>query len=169
MTDSLYDPESAPATAVAPARTPKGTFPKGVSGNPAGRAKGSRNKITLVRLETEEALRDMLAPRAKKLLRKAMAIAMDDKHPGQTKMLTTLLDKTLSSLRNEDVGEAKDTNVVVNINDLTSIAARRRAPPATDAEFTAVPALPATISIPVPTPTKTSSEDPTHAPDHENP
>lgn len=144
MTDPSELDESAPATAVVPVRTSKGTFPKGVSGNPAGRAKGSRNKITLVRLETEEALRDMLAPRARKLLRKAMAIAMDDKHPGQTKMLTTLLDKTLSSLRNEDVGETKDTNVVVNINDLTSV--RRRAPAAVDAEFVPIPSLPVPIA-----------------------
>jgi len=33
-------------------------FKKGVSGNPAGRPKGSRNKLTLMKLVAEEAIRD---------------------------------------------------------------------------------------------------------------
>jgi hypothetical protein len=108
-------------------RTSKGTFVKGQSGNPKGRAKGSRNNITIMRLETEEALRDFLAPKAKPILRKAVQMALD----GNEKMLTVLLDKMLSSLRNEDVGEQRDTNVQVNIQNLTQTARDRASPPAT--------------------------------------
>lgn len=105
-------------------RTEKGTFAKGVSGNPKGRAKGSKNAITLRRLETEEALRDYLAPRAKGLLKKAMQMAMS----GDTKMMSVLLDKMLSSLRNEDVGDQKDTNVNVTFTNLTQVARDRVKP-----------------------------------------
>lgn len=96
-------------------RTTKGTFVKGVSGNPKGRTKGSRNNITLRRLETEESLRDFVAPHAKAILRKAIAMAID----GDQQMLKLLLDKMMSTLRNEDVGESRDTEIKVQINNLT--------------------------------------------------
>lgn len=118
--ESEEGPPSDPSPAIVE-RTGKGTFAKGVSGNPKGRAKGSKNAITLRRLETEEALRDYLAPRAKGLLKKAMQMAMS----GDTKMMSVLLDKMLSSLRNEDVGDQKDTNVNVIFSNLTTVARDR--------------------------------------------
>lgn len=41
-------------------RDDKGRFPKGVSGNPKGKAKGVRNEITLMRLTLEKALREYI-------------------------------------------------------------------------------------------------------------
>lgn|SRR5690606_22661404 len=41
-------------------RDEKGRFPKGVSGNPKGKAKGVRNEITLMRLTLEKALREYI-------------------------------------------------------------------------------------------------------------
>ena len=41
-----------------PEREPDGKFPAGVSGNPVGRPKGSRNKVTLLKLVAEEAARE---------------------------------------------------------------------------------------------------------------
>ena len=84
-------------------RRSDGTFSKGVSGNPLGRPKGSKNKITEVKLLTEQAVRsgrmeDMIAvcekvieealdgnPRAQKMVWDAMmskASASDDKTAG---------------------------------------------------------------------------------------
>ena len=39
-------------------RAADGRFVKGVSGNPAGRPKGSKNKITILKLTAEEAFRE---------------------------------------------------------------------------------------------------------------
>ena len=39
-------------------RNSKGQFPAGKSGNPTGRKPGSRNKVTLLKLMAEEAVRD---------------------------------------------------------------------------------------------------------------
>ena len=102
-------------------RTSKGTFVKGVSGNKKGRAKGSRNKITLDRLETEQAMREFFKPHSRKVIKRAIDIALtgDPNENGTIAMLKILLDKSMSSLRNEDVGESKDTEITVNINKLT--------------------------------------------------
>jgi hypothetical protein len=117
----------------------KGKFVKGVSGNPKGRVKGSRNHITVMRLETEEALRDFLQPKAKKILAKAVSMALE----GNEKMLAVLLDKMLSTLRNEDVGEMAPTEVKVQINNLTSTHRDRVAPPDVQViEATATPVKP---------------------------
>lgn len=40
-----------------PERDDAGKFPQGVSGNPVGRPKGSKNKVTLMKLMAEEAVR----------------------------------------------------------------------------------------------------------------
>lgn len=40
-----------------PERTEDGKFPEGVSGNPLGRAKGSKNKVTALKLLLEESVR----------------------------------------------------------------------------------------------------------------
>jgi len=101
-------------------RTTKGQFVKGQTGNPNGRPKGSRNAITLTRLATEHELRDFFKPHAKKVLARAVDIALkgDPSNPATIAMIRTLLDKSMSSLRNEDVGDSKDNTVIVQFNRL---------------------------------------------------
>lgn len=41
-------------------RDANGRFPKGISGNPKGKMKGTRNEITLLRLTLEKALREYI-------------------------------------------------------------------------------------------------------------
>lgn len=61
-------PASSPAAgaAAAPVRTPTGQFVKGHSGNPAGKKPGTRNMITLERLNLELVMREYLGSDANK-------------------------------------------------------------------------------------------------------
>lgn len=71
------------------ARNPDGTFPKGTSGNPAGRPKGTKNKITLLRQSLELQLREQAAPDIGAVMEKAIEMATEG-HPGMIKLLLEL-------------------------------------------------------------------------------
>lgn len=64
MSDELQSPESEDA----PERTKEGKFLKGQSGNKLGRPKGSKNKITLLKLMAEEAARERNADLAQQVI-----------------------------------------------------------------------------------------------------
>lgn len=91
-------------------RRPDGTFPKGVSGNPAGRKKGSKNQITLLRQSLELALREQASHNIREVLDKAMEMALEG-HPGMIKLL---LEMHMTKATSEDK-EAKE-KVSININ-----------------------------------------------------
>jgi len=100
-----------------------GRFVKGHSGNPAGRTRGIRNKITLERLLLEDTLRQSLATKSPKLLEKAIEMALE----GNDRIMRALLDKVLATPKHDDPGEAKDNEIKILIQNLTSGSARPEA------------------------------------------
>ena len=105
-----------PRTKGGPDRLPTGRFPKGTSGNPLGRVKGTKNKITIARLMLEEVLRDQLTDRGPELMKKAIDMAMGDKkRPGNDRIMRVLLDKMLASPRGEEdtTGGDRDVKVII--------------------------------------------------------
>lgn len=108
--------DPAPAKDVVPARDEKGRFPAGVSGNPAGRTKGAKNRITLERLLLEEQLRTTLSTEGPKLMKKAVKMALD----GNDRVMRVLLDKMLATPKGDDSENAQDRDVKVIIQNLTT-------------------------------------------------
>lgn len=97
-------------------RDEKGRFPKGQSGNPLGKAKGTKNRITLARLMLEEELREQLTTNGPKIMKKAIGMALN----GDDKIMRVLLDKMLATPKGDDSSDAKDNEVRINITNLTS-------------------------------------------------
>lgn len=77
---------------------------KGQSGNPNGRPKGSRNKITLMKVALEGDLRERLRPQAHDVLQKAIDMALG----GDTSMIKLLVDKMIPTSRSVDEEPAKE-------------------------------------------------------------
>lgn len=64
-------------------------FQPGKSGNPAGRPRGSKNAITLLKQSMELELRDQAGPDMAGVLDKAVELALEG-HPGMIKLLLEL-------------------------------------------------------------------------------
>lgn len=96
-------------------RKDNGTFPKGVSGNPAGRPKGRKNEITLLKQELEHALRTRAAPEVGAVLDKAIELALEG-HPGMIKLL---LELHMSKGSTDEKAKAAD-RVAIQINSAPS-------------------------------------------------
>jgi hypothetical protein len=78
-------------------------FQKGVSGNPAGRPKGSKNKVTLMKIALEGELRTQLGPHMAEILAQAINLAKS----GDAQMIKLLIDKTVPTTKAGD-DEAPD-------------------------------------------------------------
>lgn len=92
-----------------------GQYPKGVSGNPAGRVKGTKNRITLARLMLEEQLRAALTGAGPKLIRQAIKMAL----AGDEKILRALLDKMLATPRGDDEAGTGDRDIRIVLQNFT--------------------------------------------------
>lgn len=93
-----------------------GRFVKGQSGNPAGRAKGTKNKITLARLLLEEQLRDALAKSGPKLMQQAIKQALK----GNDRIMRVLLDKMLTTPRDAQESDNQDREINVVVQNLVT-------------------------------------------------
>jgi hypothetical protein len=84
-------------------------FKKGVSGNPAGRPKGTKNKVTLMKLALEGELRTQLGPHMAEVVAKCIEMAKD----GNESMIKLLIDKTVPTTKaTDDEGNEKDKIVI---------------------------------------------------------
>lgn len=99
-----------------PARNPDGTFPVGVSGNPAGRPVGRKNQITVLKQALEIAVRDSVKPqRIINIVEKMCALA-EEGHVGAAKVI---LDKVLSNAKEEDEASSGTGTFVFKVTNLT--------------------------------------------------
>lgn len=117
-----------------------GKFLPGKSGNPKGRTKGARSRITLARLLVEEGLRRKLANKADKLLDRAIDMALD----GNDRVMRALLDKMLTTPKEAEEADAVDREIRVIINNLTSPEAVPAVPVSKKATYS-VTATPLTV------------------------
>ena len=103
-------------------RTVEGQFIAGVSGNPNGRPKGSKNRITLLKMATEEAWRERNQDRLDAVLDLILADALDgDK--GARKMVFDAIVSKANVAEDKAAGERQTIKVhkmIVNKGDQPS-------------------------------------------------
>ena len=85
-------------------------FQKGVSGNPAGRPKGSKNAITLLKQSLELQLRDQAAPDMGAVLEKAVELALD----GNSNMIKMLLEMHMSKGTTDEAQGSEKVAIQIN-------------------------------------------------------
>ena len=100
-----------------PARTrPTHLWKKGQSGNPSGKAKGTKNKITVLKLELEAAVRDNIkSTDIKKVLNKMVKMALEG-NVGAGKLI---LDKFITNATESDAPAIDGGTFVFQVKNLT--------------------------------------------------
>ncbi len=96
---------------------PNGQWPKGTSGNPKGRPKGSKNRLTELQEEAELALRENINP---EVLKAVLANLVAEALGGNVQASKYIIDKFMANRKSvEDVQERQNTEYVFVIKDLT--------------------------------------------------
>lgn len=95
-------------------RKPISRWKPGQSGNPAGRPKGAKNKITYMKLVLEGELRTQIKDHMADIL----AIAIEKAKEGDTSMIKLLLDKTMPTSKASDDEEPTKDKIQINIGRL---------------------------------------------------
>jgi Family of unknown function (DUF5681) len=83
---------------IIPAKPINGRYLPGQSGNPAGRPKGAKNKVTLMKLALEGELRTQLGP----AMAEVLAVAITKAKQGNESMIKLLVDKTIPTTKAQD-------------------------------------------------------------------
>jgi len=74
-------------------RASDGTFVKGVSGNPVGRPKGSKNRITLLKMQAEESWRERNSTKLDAVLDQILEDALDGDKSARKMIFDALISK----------------------------------------------------------------------------
>jgi len=119
----------APETTLPVERTETGQFPAGVSGNPLGRPKGSRNKITELQQQLELSVLQHVKPdRIKKIWDKMCTLA-----EGGDKKAAKLIFDTILTKATPGNGDGSDgPNVIVFRVENVTYAAKAATTPSTE-------------------------------------
>lgn len=108
-------------TGTAVARTEAGQFPKGVSGNPAGRPKGRKNDLIALKQDLEIAVRESLSiERIKRIVNRVAMMAED----GNLQAAKLILDKVISNASDSEDVPDNGRTVVFRIENATFAATR---------------------------------------------
>lgn len=97
-------------------RDERGRFPKGVSGNPSGRPKGSKTRIVQQKLALEEAVRaGVPASKIQRILEVMSEAAMN----GDITAGKYILDKFISNAKVEEDADSGDKGITVVVKNAT--------------------------------------------------
>lgn len=112
---------AAASAATLPARTAAGTFPAGVSGNPRGRQKGTKNHITALRQAHEAALVEYLAEpenmvKAKRSIDRLFDIVATADDREATSAIKVLFGNVLTTTKQDDSSKGGPQQVRVIID-----------------------------------------------------
>ena len=104
-------------------RNPDGTFPKGVSGNPAGRP-SKKNQLTELKQDLEIAVRENVKPHQIHDIVQAMVQKALEGNVGAAKLI---LDKTVSNAKESEDVTVADSGIRIVIENATIAATREEA------------------------------------------
>lgn len=99
-----------------PLRNPDGTFPEKTSGNQKGRPKGSRNKITLMKLMAEEAYREDNQEKIQQVINKVVDKALK----GDKACIKLVWSSVISNSPSDNKAQAQE-KVVIKIDSMPTI------------------------------------------------
>jgi hypothetical protein len=125
----LASPEFALSTPDASVtRTESGQFPKGTSGNPAGRPPGRKGEIVALKQDLEVAIRSHVDPRK---IAKIINVVVNKAMNGNLQAAKLILDKVLSNAgeTEDEVGGKGSIRIVIENATIAAVAASRPHPP----------------------------------------
>jgi hypothetical protein len=94
-----------------------GRFVKGTVPNPNGRPKGSKNRITKAKQDLEVLMREKVIK--KKDIQAVWESLVNAAKDGNVHAAKIVLDKTLSTIRNEEEEGGQENRIVIKIDNLT--------------------------------------------------